>query len=92
MAKSIIVRLKKSKHKTQSWTFEIDRPGAPEGETKRQRYVTQTTAKRGALRMLGAEERTFTLCSSYTINGKLRKVTFIIDARKVTRAITNPVK
>jgi hypothetical protein len=92
MAKSIIVRLKKTKHKTQSWVFEIDMPGAANKQTKNERYATKWSAKRGALRQLGAEEKGITPCSSYTIGGKVRKVDFILDARKVTKRITNPVK
>jgi hypothetical protein len=85
--KPIYVHLKEGKHKTQPWTFTIDRPGAPEGETKRQRYVTMTTAWRGARRMLGAFEygtnlkgKTFYVVAEK--GGKLRPVKRIIDKRK----------
>jgi hypothetical protein len=52
--KPIYVTLKEGRHKTQPWTFTIDRPGPQNKETKRERYVTMTTAKRGACRVLGA--------------------------------------
>lgn len=90
--KSIIVRLKKTRHKSQPWTFEIDMPGPQGKQTKLERYATQYSAKRGALRQLRTEEKHITPCSYYAINGKVRKVTFILDARKVTKAITNPKK
>jgi hypothetical protein len=48
----ITVTLKEGKHKTQPWTFVIDRPGAQSKETKQERYATMTTAKRGAARVL----------------------------------------
>jgi hypothetical protein len=52
--KPITVTLKESRHKKQPWTFTIDRPGPADDETKEERYVTMTTAKRGACRVLGA--------------------------------------
>jgi hypothetical protein len=83
----IYVRLKKGRHKTQPWTFTIDRPGAPEGETKRQRYVTMTTAWRGARRMLRAmaygtnlKGETFYVVAEK--GGRIRPVKRIIDQRK----------
>ena len=52
----IYVYLREGRHATQPWTFTIDRPGAPSKETKSERYARLFTAKRGALRMLGAEK------------------------------------
>jgi hypothetical protein len=51
--KPIYVTLKQGGHKTQPWTFTIDRPGPQKGETKRERYVSMWSAKRGAYRVLG---------------------------------------
>ena len=50
--KPIIVTLKQGRHKTQPWTFTIDRPGPQKGETKRERYVSMWSATRGAARKL----------------------------------------
>ena len=50
--KPIIVTLKEGRHKTQPWTFTIDRPGPQKGETKRERYVSMWSAKRGAARVI----------------------------------------
>jgi hypothetical protein len=52
--KPIYVTLKEGRHKAQPWTFTIDRPGPQKGETKRERYVSMWSAKRGACRKLGA--------------------------------------
>lgn len=52
--KPIYVTLKETRHKSQPWTFTIDRPGPQKGETKQERYVTMWSAKRGACRVLGA--------------------------------------
>lgn len=49
----IVITFKKGRHKTQPWTFIIDRPGKNPMVTARERYVTYTTARRGALRMVG---------------------------------------
>jgi hypothetical protein len=83
----ITVHLKEGKHKTQPWTFTIDRPGAAEGETKRQRYVTMTTAWRGARRMLRAmvygtnlKGETFYVVAEK--GGRIRPVKRLIDKRK----------
>jgi len=53
--KPIIVTLKEGRHKTQPWTFTIDRPGPQKGETKRERYVSMWSAWRGACRVLGLQ-------------------------------------
>jgi hypothetical protein len=52
--KPIYVTLKQGRHKTQPWTFTIDRPGPQNKETKRERYATMWSAWRGARRVLGA--------------------------------------
>lgn len=93
MAKSIIVRLKKTRHKSQPWTFEIDMPGPQSKQTKRERYSTRWSAKRGALRQLGAVE--VMRPGNWIVRNKKGKdipVTVILDARKLTKAVTNPVK
>jgi hypothetical protein len=94
MAKSIIVRLKKTRHKSQPWIFEIDMPGPQKGQTKRERYATKWSAKRGAIRALNMDWRGANPHLKYGkwAGGKYRDVTFILDARKVTKRITNPVK
>jgi hypothetical protein len=48
----IYVTLKEGRHKTQPWTFTIDRPGPQNKETKQERYVSMWSAKRGAARKL----------------------------------------
>jgi hypothetical protein len=85
--KPIYVHLKEGKHKTQPWTFTIDRPGPQSKETKLERYVTMTTAWRGARRKLGAFEYGTNLKGEtfYVVaekGGKLRPVKRIIDKRK----------
>lgn len=52
---NITVTIKKDKHATQPFTYLIDKPGPAKKETKRERYTRKATAKRGALRSLGAE-------------------------------------
>jgi len=52
--KPIYVHLKEGRHKTQRWTFAIDRPGPQSKETKSERYATMWSAWRGARRVLGA--------------------------------------
>jgi hypothetical protein len=53
--KPIYVTLKETRHKTQPWTFTIDRPGPQKGETKQERYVSMWSAWRGACRVLGLQ-------------------------------------
>ena len=53
--KPIYVTLKQGRHKTQPWTFTIDRPGPQNKETKRERYATMWSAWRGACRVLGLQ-------------------------------------
>jgi NAD(P)H-dependent flavin oxidoreductase YrpB (nitropropane dioxygenase family) len=89
--KPIYVTLKEGRHKTQPWTFSVDRPGPQKGETKRERYATMRSAKRGAARKLAQTYRTrwelilqqgtvpeITKARGITI----RPVKFIIDKRK----------
>jgi hypothetical protein len=76
--KPIYVTLKEGRHKTQPWTFTIDRPGPQKKETKAEWYATMYSAKRGALRVLQVEEKGIAPCSSYTIKGKVRPVKFIV--------------
>jgi hypothetical protein len=92
MAKSIIVRLKKTKHKSQTWVFEIDMPGPQSKETKAERFATQYSAKRGSIRQLGIKWQGVNFPYSKMVRGIDRNIVFILDARKVTKRITNPVK
>jgi len=39
--KSIYIYIKKGRHKTQPWTFTIDKPGPKAKQTKQERYVKQ---------------------------------------------------
>ena len=88
--KPIYVHLKEGTHKTQPWTFTIDKPGPQDDETKRERYVTMTTARRGACRVLAVENnrwQTIMRERSVLERGKggkpvLRHVKFIIEKRK----------
>lgn len=50
----VTVTIKKSKHPTQPYTFTIDKPGPAEKETKKERYMSRSNARRGARRQLGA--------------------------------------
>lgn len=49
----ILVILKKGKHKTQPWTYTIDKPGGGPAVTVKERYAARRSAYRGALRHLG---------------------------------------
>lgn len=51
--KPILVILKKTRHKSQPWTFIIDRPGKAPVNEVRERYTSRRAAHRGALRNLG---------------------------------------
>lgn len=86
--KPIVVTLKRTRHKTQPWTFNIDRPGPQKGETKAERYATMWSAKRGACRVLGAKLHFDELIDDVDWGvkepktGRIRRVVFIIDKRK----------
>jgi hypothetical protein len=89
--KPITVLLKEGKHKTQPWSFTIDRPGPAYDETKKERYVTMRSAKRGAARVLAAHygSRWDIILQQGTIlertkmrELRIRPVHFIIDRRK----------
>ena len=56
--KPILVILKKTRHKTQPWTFIIDKPGKAPVSELRERYTTRRAAHRGALRNLGIWDST----------------------------------
>ena len=78
--KPVYVYLKKGRHRTQPWTFIIDEPGVGPVSTKRERYARKFTAKRGALRMLGAVQFGTTLSGRpmWIVRGKnVRPVTFV---------------
>ena len=78
--KPVYVYLKKGRHRTQPWTFIVDEPGVGPVTTKRERYVRKYTAKRGALRMLGAVPFGTTLSGRpmWIVRGKnVRPVTFV---------------
>jgi hypothetical protein len=78
--KPVYVYLKKGRHRTQPWTFIIDEPGVGPVTTKRERYARKFTAKRGALRMLGAVQFGTTLSGRpmWIVRGKnVRPVTFV---------------
>jgi S-adenosylmethionine:tRNA-ribosyltransferase-isomerase (queuine synthetase) len=82
--KPIYVTLKEGRHKTQPWTFTIDRPGPQKGETKRERYVSMWSAKRGACRVLGAKLHFDELIDDVDLGvkeaktGRIRRVKFIV--------------
>ena len=83
--KPICVYLREGRHKTQPWTFTIDRPGPQNKETKSERYARLYTAKRGALRMVKASP----LSGGYAVpgpNGKITPVRFYIIRRKKAKA------
>lgn len=82
--KSINVYLKEGRHATQPWTFTIDRPGAQKKETKSERYARLFTAKRGALRMIGARKSSYGPYYIYS-TGKVAPVTFYVIRRKKTK-------
>lgn len=50
----VVVTIKKSRHATQPFTFVIDDPGPGPKVTVKERYVSYSSAKRGALRKLRA--------------------------------------
>ncbi len=83
--KPVYVYLKKGRHKTQPWTFIIDEPGVGPVTTKRERYARKFTAKRGALRMLGAvpfyiennRVRSWVMPEGIDLKNTVRPVTFV---------------
>ena len=77
--KPIYITLTKTRHKSQPWVFTIDRPGPQRKETKRERYATMWSAKRGALRSLRyAMPGASGLWFYAETNGKLRVIKFIV--------------
>jgi hypothetical protein len=79
--KPIYVTLKEGRHKTQPWTFVIDSPGPQKGETKRERYVSMWSAKRGAKRVLQVIQ-SFEFGHYYVWDNKAKKerhVKFIVQ-------------
>lgn len=76
MAAKIIVTIVKGKHATQPFTYTIDKPGPASKETKRERYTRKATAKRGALRSLGAEYNDDGYWEANVGGGKWYKVEF----------------
>ena len=50
---TIAINVRKGKHKTQPWTFEIDMPGATQSTKVPERYSCKKAAIRGALRKMG---------------------------------------
>lgn len=52
---TIKVTITKSKRKGTPYSYTIDKPGRAAKETKREWYTRRSTAKRGALRSLGAQ-------------------------------------
>jgi hypothetical protein len=83
--KPITVILKETRHKSQPWTFTIDRPGPQRGETKLERYASKRSAKRGAARKLvaGAFQSWDGLlkagCLWHDPSGSCRPVKFIVQ-------------
>ena len=87
----IVVTIKEGRHKTQPWSFVINRPGPQNKETKSERYARLFTAKRGALRMLCAMAYGTTLRGSrfYVVpgdKGKHHTVRFYIIRRTKPKA------
>lgn len=76
--KPIYIRLKKGRHKTQPWTFEVDKPGNASKQTKRERYVAKWSAFRGAIRQLGLKWQGLKYGYIVTIKGKERPVKMIV--------------
>lgn len=52
--KPVVITITKTRRKTQPYTFSIDKPGAARKETKSEYYCSRGSARRGALRQLGA--------------------------------------
>lgn len=51
----VLITPKKGKHKSQPWTYTIDKPGGAPLETANERYTRRRSAVRGALRALDAQ-------------------------------------
>jgi hypothetical protein len=83
----IVVTIKEGRHATQPWTFTVNRPGPQAKETKSERYARLFTAKRGALRMLGAwVSMVKEPGAAYAIHkDKPTPVTFYIIRRKTSK-------
>ena len=60
--KPIVITIIETRHKTQPWTYTIDKPGTGPMETKQERYSRIWTAKRGALRQMGDYYPEMTRC------------------------------
>lgn len=51
--KPVVVTITEGKHKTQPWTFSVDKPGPGPSGTVKERYTRQHSCKLGAVRWLG---------------------------------------
>lgn len=51
--KPVVVTIIEGKHKTQPWTFSVDKPGPGPSGTVKERYTRQHSCKMGAVRWLG---------------------------------------
>ena len=77
--KPVVVTIKKTRHKTQPYTFVVDDGRGPD-LTVRERYTRSNGAKRGALRALNASAQ-----PSYSMTtGKNVLFYFTADGRNIT--------
>lgn len=76
--KPVIVTITKTKHKSQPYVFTIDVPGPQGKETKCERYASAKSAKRGALRKLGAWAGKVTAYRPVLVLGKPRDIVFVL--------------
>jgi hypothetical protein len=71
----VVITITKGKHKTQPYSFAIDKPGGGPVETARERYTTRRAAIRGALRKLGAYTEGGQARATYAHKGKVYPIT-----------------
>lgn len=62
----VLITIKKSRHKSQPYTYTIDKPGGAPLETAAERYATKRNAIKGALRRLGAYNPTTVGAAKWT--------------------------
>jgi len=75
MAKAIIVTIKKGKHKTQPFSFTIDKPGPASNETRKERYANPSNARRAARNILEAFWKDDQLVA--VVGGRYLRVEFV---------------
>lgn len=71
----VVITITKGRHKSQPYSFTIDKPGSGPVETARERYSTRFAAVRGAMRKLGIYSPHGQSPAAVRIGGKVYPVT-----------------